>query len=76
VRHLVEHAAALDRSINDCGWSGCIIGGVAILRWGEPRLTRDVDATIATGFGREDEFIVPLLEAFRPRIRMPPTSRR
>jgi hypothetical protein len=24
-------------------WRFCIIGGVAIQRWGEPRMTRDVD---------------------------------
>lgn len=61
-------AAALDRFIADRAWSGCIIGGVANLRWGEPRLTRDVDATIVTGFGTEAPYIEAMLTAFRPRI--------
>ncbi|MGH9364027.1 MAG: nucleotidyl transferase AbiEii/AbiGii toxin family protein, partial [Thermoanaerobaculia bacterium] len=43
------------------GWSFCFIGGLAVQRWGEPRLTQDVDLTILTGFGREAEFIDALL---------------
>jgi hypothetical protein len=47
----------------------CIIGGIALLRWGEPRFTRDVDVTLLGGFGREDEFIAPFLEAgYRGRV--------
>src|SRR5580658_10376991 len=50
-------------------WKFCIIGGIALLRWGEPRFTRDVDVTLLSGFGREDEFIVPFLEAgYRGRL--------
>ncbi len=49
-------------------WSHCIIGGIALLRWGEPRFTRDVDVTLLTGFGSEDEFIGPLLEKYQARI--------
>ena len=50
-------------------WSFCIIGGVALLRWGKPRLTRDVDVSLLTGFGAEDRFIEPLLAAgYKPRI--------
>ena len=35
------------------GWRFCFIGGIALQRWGEPRLTGDVDLTILTGLGRE-----------------------
>ena len=50
-------------------WPFCIIGGIALLRWGTPRFTRDVDVALLTGFGEEDRFIGPLLEApYRPRI--------
>ena len=39
------------------------------LRWGEPRFTRDVDATLLTGFEAEDEFILPILSSgYRGRI--------
>ncbi|MDQ3624454.1 MAG: hypothetical protein M3463_18515 [Verrucomicrobiota bacterium] len=45
----------------------CIIGGVAVQRWGEPRATLDADATLLTGFGHEEPFINAALERFRPR---------
>ena len=34
-------------------WQFCFIGGVAVQRWGEPRLTQDVDLTVLTGVGNE-----------------------
>lgn len=49
-------------------WRFCFIGGLANLRWGEPRLTRDVDLTLLTGFGSEARYVDELLGTFRPRI--------
>ena len=48
-------------------WQFCIIGGLAVQRWGEPRLTRDADLTVLTGFGEEERFAEPLLERFPGR---------
>ena len=48
-------------------WRFCFIGGVAVQRWGEPRLTVDVDITLLTGFGGEESFIRTLLARFQPR---------
>ena len=48
-------------------WPFCFIGGVAVQRWGEPRLTQDVDLTLLTGFGNEESFIDMLLEAYTAR---------
>lgn len=50
------------------GWEFCFIGGLAVLRWGEPRLTRDVDLTILAGFGHEDEVVYRLLARFAGRL--------
>jgi hypothetical protein len=50
------------------GWRYCFIGGLAVQRWGEPRLTRDVDLTLLTGFGHEAPFIDLLVERFDSRI--------
>lgn len=36
------------------GWKFCFIGVLANLRWGESRLTRDVDVALLAGFGREE----------------------
>ncbi|MCB9708064.1 MAG: nucleotidyl transferase AbiEii/AbiGii toxin family protein [Myxococcales bacterium] len=44
------------------------IGGLALQRWGEPRVTQDVDATVFTGFSGEDEFINDMLNAYQPRV--------
>lgn len=48
-------------------WQFCFIGGVAVQRWGEPRLTQDVDLTLLAGLGNEERFIDALLEAFTAR---------
>jgi hypothetical protein len=49
------------------GWRLCFIGGVALQRWGEPRLTQDADLTLLTGFGTEESFADPLLANFTGR---------
>ena len=49
-------------------WRSCIIGGIAVQRWEEPRVTRDVDITLLTGFGNEDSFVETLLAEFPGRI--------
>jgi hypothetical protein len=43
-------------------WRFCFIGGIAVLRWGEPRFTRDLDVSLLCPFGGEDEISNPLLE--------------
>jgi len=48
-------------------WRFCFIGGLAVQRWGEPRMTRDADLTLLTGFGAEETFVDPLLDAFEGR---------
>ncbi len=59
-------------TVQDCcrehGWPFCVIGGLAVQHWGEPRLTRDVDVTILTGFGNEEPVVDGLLAKFAPRI--------
>ena len=48
-------------------WLFCIIGGLALGRWGQLRTTGDVDVTLLTGFGEEDTYIDAMLAKFRPR---------
>lgn len=50
------------------GWRWCIIGGLAVQQWGEPRTTLDADLTILAGIGEEQSFIDRLLAAFPSRI--------
>jgi hypothetical protein len=62
-------AAAIDveRFCDSQGWRFCFIGALAVVRWGEPRLTQDVDLTILTGFGGEARYIDALLHRFHGR---------
>ena len=46
------------------GWRFCFIGGIALQRWGEPRLTGDAGLTILAGLGREADYIEELCGAF------------
>ena len=46
----------------------CFIGGLAVQRWGQPRMTADVDLTVVTGFGGEEPFVDALLGSLQPRI--------
>jgi hypothetical protein len=49
------------------GWKSCFIGGIAVQRWSQVRVTRDVDLTLLTGFGAEAPFIEALLGHYEPR---------
>ena len=64
---LFAAAAEFQRFADAQGWRTTIIGGLAVQRWGEPRQTRDVDATLLTGFGGEERFVDPLLVRYVPR---------
>jgi predicted nucleotidyltransferase len=65
---LISTAGELQRFCEERNWKFCIIGGVALQFWGEPRLTKDVDLTLLTGFGAEEGFIDDLLQKFPGRI--------
>ncbi len=49
-------------------WRYCFIGGLAVQRWGEPRVTRDVDLTLLAGFGDEAAFATRLAASFEARV--------
>jgi hypothetical protein len=67
VNTLYEAAAEVSAFLAEKQWRFCIIGGLAVVRWGEPRTTVDVDLTLLTGFGGEDQYACALLERFSPR---------
>ena len=48
-------------------WHFCFMGGLAVQRWGEPRLTQDIDVTLLTGFGAEESYIDTLLMLYPGR---------
>jgi hypothetical protein len=60
---LFDAARDLQTYLETRGWGFCFIGGLAVLRWGEPRFTRDVDVTLLCPFGSEDDVSAPLLDS-------------
>jgi hypothetical protein len=64
MKAVLEAAAELTREFENRGWAFCIIGGLAVVRWGRARLTADVDVTLLSGFGSEDTFIDDLLNKY------------
>lgn len=64
---IYQAAADLQDFCNRQGWKYCFIGGIAVQRWGEPRFTADVDVSLLTGFGSEEDYAGILLSRFTPR---------
>jgi hypothetical protein len=46
----------------------CLIGGLAVQRWGEPRLTLDIDLTLSIDLETEEQVVNGMLKHFKPRI--------
>jgi hypothetical protein len=65
---LIESARQLQDFCDRQGWRSCIIGGIAVIRWGETRVTRDIDVNVLTGFGGEDRVIDGLLSNYAARL--------
>jgi hypothetical protein len=68
VVNVLQAALELQEFCQSHQWRFCFIGGLALLRWGEPRETVDVDLTLLTGFGQEEAFARPLLGHYNARI--------
>jgi len=65
---LCEAGLEMQTFIHNQKWKFCFIGGIALIRWGEIRMTRDLDISLSVDFGDEKKYIQKLLEHFRPRI--------
>jgi hypothetical protein len=65
---LVRAAAELQHWLDAKGWQNCVIGGLALQRWGAHRLTKDVDLTLLAGFGDEEMYVDGLLGRYPSRL--------
>lgn len=65
---LYEAALEVERFMREQDWRFCIIGGLAVVRWGQPRMTEDVDISLLTGLGSEVSYVDLLLNRFVARI--------
>jgi predicted nucleotidyltransferase len=68
MRDLVRAAAQVQKFLDQQRWRYCFIGGIAVQKWGQVRVTQDIDLTIFTGIGDELPVIDRLLTQFVPRI--------
>lgn len=68
MNYLYAAAENLLDLLDQHGWASCLIGGLANLRWGEPRQTKDVDLSVATGWDREGQLVDLLEGPYRFRI--------
>jgi hypothetical protein len=64
---LFQAALELQTELSRCGAKFCFIGGLAVLRWAEPRFTQDVDLTLFTAPGEEALVIDAMLGRFAAR---------
>lgn len=64
---LVKAAAEVLACLDEAGVPACVIGGLAVQRWGEPRSTSDVDFTVLAPYGEEQPIVDNLLSRFAPR---------
>jgi hypothetical protein len=65
---LFAAAQQVEDVCQSAGFSFCFIGGIAVIRWGAPRVTRDLDISVLAGFGGEQPVIDTLLASFTPRM--------
>jgi hypothetical protein len=68
INSLFEAAFDLQNFLKSQGLAFCFIGGLAVLRWGEIRMTQDIDLCLSCGFGKEEKNINPLLKKYPSRI--------
>jgi predicted nucleotidyltransferase len=68
MRDLVRAAAQVQKFLDQQRWRYCFIGGIAVQKWGQVRVTQDIDLTIFTGIGDELPVIDRLLKQFVARI--------
>ena len=65
---LFEAGLEFQDFIKEKNWPFCFIGGLAVIRWGEVRMTQDIDLCLLSGFGNEEFYINELLAKFKSRI--------
>jgi hypothetical protein len=66
--NLLKAALELQTYLEEKNSPFCFIGGIAVLQWGEVRVTNDIDTSVLCGFGNEKKIAEMLLQDFGSRI--------
>jgi hypothetical protein len=64
---LLRAAQEILSCLDTAGIPACLIGALAVHRWGEPRATRDVDFSVLAPYGAEAPILDLLLDRFATR---------
>lgn len=65
---ILDAAIEVDGRLQQADLEYCLIGGIALQRWAEPRTTLDVDVTVMTDFGDEAAVINRIIPLFQQRV--------
>lgn len=68
---LFEAAAEIQQTMQANRWPFCFIGGLAVMRWGEIRMTQDIDLCLQCGFGKEECYVKELITTYKSRVNDP-----
>ncbi|MBW1847787.1 MAG: hypothetical protein JRJ27_11715 [Deltaproteobacteria bacterium] len=65
---LFQAGLEIQKFLEGKGWRFCFIGALTVIRWGEIRMTQDIDLCLFAGFENEKKYIAGLLATFKTRI--------
>ena len=68
---LFQAAADIQNTLQYKEWPFCFIGGLSVIRWGEIRVTQNIDLYILCGFGNEAQYATELTGTYTSRIEDP-----
>ncbi len=68
INPLFQAGLEFQNTFEERRWPFCFIGGLAVIRWGEIRMTQDIDLCLLCGFGNEEQYIKILLGLYKSRI--------
>lgn len=66
--NILDAAVEVQQFFDAQGWRSCVIGGLAVARWGKPRATQHVDFSLFVNLGAEGQVADAILRRFEPRI--------
>lgn len=68
MNQVYDAAFEVQQFFDEQNWRFCIIGGLAVIRWGQQRTTRDADFSLLTGIGDERHFLDLIAARFPGRF--------
>ncbi len=74
VANLLKLLARVQEKLNEAGIQSMIYGGIAVIAWGRPRFTQDVDLKVFLSRDEADRLVSCMIPEFRPDAEDPKTK--